>query len=204
MILSNETPKTAVNIKTDEIYCQAVNIENTPDNISKFPHEKYNDLAVIYYFQEKKEETVTDVPITYNIMELLGISEPELKSCAWRNTLAKKKAILTPLTELVGQSDEDALPLYVLTNDEMRLGAVAIFYPLLLDVIAEEFGRDLCIIPCSIHECLLMPRSEDFDAEGIRKIIKNINDNIVSEDEILSYNLYRYDRAAKAVTIDNT
>ncbi len=204
MISLNQPKNLAVKIRTDEIYCKAVNIEKMKKNISSFPHELHNDLAVLYYFQEKDNNNITTVTITYDILELLGISEDELKNIAWHNTLLKKNAVLVPLNEVLNLDNNDKTDIYILTNEEMRLGAVTAFYPLLLDMISEEFNTDICIIPSSIHECLLLPIKESFDVKNIRSIIKEINETYVSEDEILSYNIFRYERESKSIIIDNS
>ena len=52
-------------------------------------------------------------------------------------------------------------PFYVLTNIQGINGAVCLLYPQVLKNFAEEAGRDIIILPSSIHEVLLLPDNGD-------------------------------------------
>ena len=70
-------------------------------------------------------------------------------------------------------------------------------------MIAEELDEDICILPSSIHECLIMPVNDETDFAELRRIVKKVNDTEVSETEILSYNIYRFSRVRGVMSIDN-
>ena len=111
---------------------------------------------------------------------------------------------MRPLSEVLREElEDDGTPLFVLTNEKMYLGAVTMFYPDLMDLIADKLDSDLYIIPSSIHECLILPEQEDICGDDLKKLVRTVNDTEVADDEILSYNIYKYSRAGRSVTIDN-
>lgn len=188
----------------EDIYCEAVNYERFKPDLKNLLHERYSDLAVIYYLEKSSGDRVRTEPLTFERIAELGKTEEEIRTKAWKNTILKKRAVMMPLSEVVGDGFEnDGTPLFVLTNEKMYLGAVTMLYPDLMDLIADELDSDLYIIPSSIHECLLLPEQEDISGEDLKNLIRKVNDTEVDDDEILSYNIYKYSRSRRSVTIDN-
>lgn len=88
----------------------------------------------------------------------------------------------------------DSVPMYVLTNKRRVEGAACMLYSDLLYHFSDKIGKNLFIIPSSIHELLLLPADHDVEALEVKRMIKEMNDTQVSTEEILSYSLYFYDR----------
>ena len=62
--------------------------------------------------------------------------------------------------------------------------------------------KDLIVIPSSIHECILIPASEDMADWGcIAQMVREINDTVVAEKEVLSYHVYKYEKQTGMMTI---
>jgi hypothetical protein len=77
----------------------------------------------------------------------------------------------------------------------MYLGAGVIFYPNMLKELADYHESDLFIIPSSVHETLIIPDTNMImDIESLRDMICEVNRTAVADEEILSDNLYVYDR----------
>ena len=103
--------------------------------------------------------------------------------------------------EMIGSGGEEVLedlsgaypPMYVLTNKRRLNGAVEILDAKVLRRCADVFGKDFIVIPSSIHECLLVPVSEEInDFDYIAKIVRDINDTQVPNVRCL----YRWLRKA--------
>lgn len=187
-----------------QIYCAAVSCKNARRG-NDIPYELYSDIAVICYLEEAEGEHVYITPMTRSMMEESGLKEEEIREIAWRNTIKDKKAVLRPLADLLNEEEKNGPGLYVLSNEDLHFGAVTIFYPGLLSLIADEFDCDLHIIPSSIHECLIMPYRENalLGSRELRGIVKAVNDTEVDDEDILSYNIYRYSRSENCMKIDN-
>ena len=58
---------------------------------------------------------------------------------------------------------------------------------------------DFYILPSSVHELIV---STDMPPEDLKDMVREVNDSeYVDEDELLSYNIYRYDHEKKEVVI---
>lgn len=64
---------------------------------------------------------------------------------------------------------------------------------------AVEHG-DFYILPSSIHELLAVPVSTA-EIEELRQMVKEVNDNEVAPEEILGYEVYRYNRETGEVEV---
>ena len=183
------------------IFCCVVGFSRFRPDLKGIPYEMKADLAVVYYKNVETGEENSIRLVTNECLKNMGISHDKLKEAAWDNTVSRKRAVMKALPDMIGS--ETPVPLYVLSNEEMYLGAVTIFYPMLLEIIADELEEDICILPSSIHECLIMPVNDETDFAELRRIVKKVNDTEVSEKEILSYNIYRFSRLTGVMSIDN-
>jgi hypothetical protein len=67
---------------------------------------------------------------------------------------------------------------------------------------AEKFGKDLMILPSSIHEVLLIPAKDDeMNADELRQMVREVNDTQLALNEILSYHVYRYSQETEEISI---
>ena len=68
--------------------------------------------------------------------------------------------------------------------------------------IAQKLQQDFFIIPCSIHECLILSKQDagDYSAEDMHNLIRNMNQTELSKDEILSDYPFFYDYKANTLT----
>lgn len=87
-------------------------------------------------------------------------------------------------------------PLYVITNHLHLNGATAAFYPGVLKSFSESLcrgGMDFYLLPCSIHEMMIVPyESNPQTAEAYKRIVAAGNQEVVRPEEVLSDNVYRY------------
>ena len=90
--------------------------------------------------------------------------------------------------------------LFVITNRQKTLGAATIFYPGMMEKIAEMVGSSYFVLPSSVHELIIVPDTGDYDYRFLEKTVSTINSDPVriSPDEKLSDNVYYFDRKAKA------
>jgi hypothetical protein len=87
--------------------------------------------------------------------------------------------------------------MYVLTNTSGSLGAAALFYPDVKDKAAELIGSDYYILPSSTHEVILVPDSAGINPKELCEMVKQANRTVVDEKDILSDNVYHYDKDSR-------
>ena len=95
-------------------------------------------------------------------------------------------------------------PFLVVTTEYYAEGAVGILDTNKLQEISEIAGEDLYVIPSSIHECLLLPKSK-MKLQEIREKLMYANINVIKPEDWLSDNVYEYSAVTKeiAITGDN-
>ena len=189
-----------------------INYESNLTLLQTLPHRRFLDLAVVYLVvlgeTPRGRATVT---IHTEHMENWGTTEEELWKLASDNAPRLSKAEIMSLYDLVkdmtGQMPDmmdEGIPgdadMYVLTNTSRINGAACILYDDVVSGFAGGLGKDLYIIPSSIHEVIMMPADGYTDVDRMIDIIKEVNSTQVGEEEILSYRLYRYSRSTDRIS----
>lgn len=190
----------------DKILFQLMNAEKNQELLDQLPHGTCLDLAIVFFYFEDEGDSRQKLCLFDNQqMERHGVSVKELREWAAKNTPRLLPVSFHSMEELLrefhiwtpsGQNPEP-LPLYVLTNVKMFLGAACIFYPGVLESIGDAVQRDFYILPSSIHECIILPAAEGYSKEELEKIVLQVNETQVPEQEILSNYVYYYDRTRK-------
>jgi len=83
--------------------------------------------------------------------------------------------------------------MYVLTTQEMLLGAVALFYPGIRERIYHLMGGGYYAIPSSVHEFLIVPMSAGIPPSSLHEMLLDANQTIVEPKDILCDDLYYYE-----------
>lgn len=82
----------------------------------------------------------------------------------------------------------------VLSNRELKFGAVNICFPDIWEEVSRQTGGDFYVLPSSIHECIILPASvwgEEKETE-LQTIVREINAGFIVPEEILGSSVYRY------------
>ena len=86
--------------------------------------------------------------------------------------------------------------MYILSNQSGVLGASALFYPGIQESIAEKLGESYYALPSSL-EIIIVPESAGIDKMRLGEMVKTANQNVVDEKDVLSDNVFRYDKDEK-------
>lgn len=88
-----------------------------------------------------------------------------------------------------------------ITNPHAHHGASVILAnnKSLLKRIADEKGKDLLITPSSVHEVIVTPMTDRYDI--LKETLEYINNTLLRSVDILSYNVYKYDRLTNEISI---
>ena len=193
-----------------------INTEKNTELLKKVPHREFLDLSLIYVVELGYEEQkrVLSMRINNEHIKFWGVTEEDLYFQVKNNMNEMDESSFCSMEEvfkeMIGSGSEEVLedlsgtypPMYVLTNKRRLNGAVEILDAKVLRRCADVFEKDFIVIPSSIHECLLVPVSEEIkDFDYIAKIVRDINDTQVAKDEILSYHVYKYDKQTETMMI---
>lgn len=189
------------------IYYKLINYKMNEKRLEKMPHIKYLDLAVVFYYRvEGGSFHGATVLIREQNLENWGISKRRLLEDAVINsskkmpyTLQGMEALIAELTGNESEPFKDDELMYVLTNKEKYFGAAVILYPHALNRIAGLLKNNFYILPSSVHECILVPDLGQYSRTELKRMVKEVNENQVEEEEILSYEVYYYNREKEAL-----
>lgn len=190
----------------ERLYHKLVHYEKNKKMLEDVPHIRWNDLAVVFYYA-MEQDVVGRATITIR-KEHLAIWKQEegmLFAIAQENMRRDMPELLVPMKELLEEmtgvelEKQYDVPMYVLTNKEKIFGASVLLYSEKLQKLAEKTGKNLLILPSSVHEVLLMPDEEDREYGFYRQMVEEVNTTQVDPEEVLSYSLYCYDRQKKEI-----
>ena len=165
------------------------NIDENESN--DIPFKKVEDLYFTYHLLlnstlgSNMDYTTIDKQLMYEHFPSLE----RLHEFAMKNT---QKIFPAHIVEILGP-----IKMYAVTNVRAIFGATALFYPHVFNFLADKFKTDFYCIPSSIHEFLIIPKSEDTDSFIIESIIHDVNYSIVNDQDRLSDHLYEYNVEAQ-------
>ena len=183
-------------IAKKSLFVKLVNTERNESLVEKCISKKFLDLsAVVRVVLKMDKEGMASMALSKEDAEILGMTEEEIYAAALANTLRLFPPKLMNLGRYVEMSigaelplGEDEVTTYILTNQKEVDGAVYFMSLEVVGAIAEALEDDLYILPCSVNEVLLVRASE------LKEMVRDANETVVAEEEILSYNVYHYDK----------
>lgn len=210
----------------EKIRYKLVNYEKNRELLKKIPHEKFLDLVKVYYVNVEFDSVQKGKIMIYNDhIKAWGITESEIKEIAEKNMENLIPGMILPMEEMilniVRKSNMDfkteleaeesieelfgkqELHMYVATNKENVYGAATMCYGNLIKNFAHEIKSDFYILPCSVHEIILVPARdvEMWQAEELKDMVREINTIEIPEEEILSNSVYYFNRVSDEITI---
>ena len=99
------------------------------------------------------------------------------------------------------QEAEKEEEMYVLSNAVRNYGAAAILYPHRLETIADYLGESFYVLPSSVHEVIIIPKSKAPSKCYLSKIVREINGTQVKDEEVLSNCAYYYEKESGRLLI---
>ena len=222
--LKRGMPKTKIDLEffteyknvSDKICYKLVNYEKNKELLEEVPFVPFLDLAICFFYPFWHEEIGGgSILIRDSHAERWGVSVRELWRVANENTrklypeiccsmdgmLAEMSGMRVKQWEALPEKDWGPCGMKILSNRQKIFGAAVILYDGYLEKIAEIVGESFYVIPSSVHEVLLLPILKDGDQNGLRQIISEVNETNVEEEDVLSNNLYRFDKEKRCVEI---
>ena len=190
-------------IAKKSLFVKLVNTERNESLVEQSISKEFLDLsAVVRVVLKMDKEGMASMALSKGDAEILGMTEEEIYAAALANTLRLFPPKLMNLWGYVEQNigiglpyEEDEVTTYILTNQKEVDGAFYLMSRELVGNIAEMLEDDLYILPSSVNEVLLVRASEVRDGvDGLKAMVRDVNETIVAEKEILSYSVYHYDK----------
>lgn len=179
-----------------------INYEKNMELLQNMPYIRWNDLAVIFYYDIRDGQA--QIQVNNRHLALWEKTVGAIYRDAMENMKKRIPDEMFPLSdwipvEMISGMEEGSF-FYVLTNSSRRFGAAAMLYTGKIRELADSIGSDIVILPSSQHEVLLI---KDIAEERLRyrEMVGEVNRIAVEPEEVLSDNIYRYSRERDAVEL---
>lgn len=188
----------------ERIRLYLINHDRNEKLLSGIPHRTFLDLAVVYRLLAIDGNSEDAEEITHLKMEDLGMNEEELYQAAMEN-MESDVRILS-----FGNKDNGSSAIYIvpsiacLTNSEKYKGSGIMLSKNTLSAFAEHFESNVLILPSSMHELMVvMDTGDDEQVDYLKLTVRGVNSDprLLSKEDYLSDNVYRFNRQTQEITI---
>lgn len=189
-----------------EVRLRLMSMDRNREFLERVPYMPWQDLAAIPVIEYEGFR----ITIQNNLLTDFAITQEDLFAAARANvtpTIALLwEAALNSAVDQFGREDVSELfsfltyvnvPMYILRAGDED-GASAVLDKQLLQKTGEAIGEDFYLLPASVHEFIAVPAG--MDKKKLLETVAAVNKTLEPED-LLSNNIYHYDREKKLVTI---
>ena len=210
----------------ERILYKLIHCERNTELLEDIPHLKWNDLAIVFYylFEDERFGKAT-ILIKNSHLAMWKIDCETLYKNARSNMPRLQPDDMIPIRQVIKDimfdynsshmdlaadsllQGYDAIMngqgpvMYLLSSRDKYFGAAVILYSKALKRLSEKLDRNLIILPSSVHEVLLVPDDDVAEVGFYRDMVREVNDTQLEPEEILSYNVYYYDRFTEQITV---
>lgn len=193
----------------DKIIPCICNASMNEEYLKSHPSTSFLDLSIYYRIQVsddvmKLPDSEATIAVTNQLADMWNINADELFTLAFNNAKSISPASFRTMAEIMREMMADTSdiadeifgpsPMYVLSSSSKTNGAIWMVDSEILSTIATQLDDDFYLLPSSRHETILIPTAFTSDEQNLKDMIREVNDTQVSEEDLLSYSLYRYHR----------
>ena len=190
----------------DYVYPMLIAADKNQCILKDLVHKAFLDLAIIYYLRDVLVDSASgSIKINNQMLDHYGITADTLHDQALENLRKDDYSIFSLFDFFEGKLDSVqsvehlGTGLYCLTNKDKAYGAAGILDIDRIERAAD--GHDLYVIPSSIHEMLLIRPDEGMCPEKLNSMIQDVNQMVVSPDEILADHAYYFSASDREIRI---
>ncbi len=184
------------------IFYRLISREKNETLLEQVPWLPWLDLAIVFYLRipEYMINNATAL-IRMEHLEYWGIGMEELYQAAAVN-MSCASVVFEPMEHFLDYYGLESLTsgMYVLTNKRKEYGAAVIVDPKVQRMCFQVFQEDYCVLPSSIHELILFPKSLAFEQQELNLLVQEVNASCVSEEDYLSGHVYYYSSATETLS----
>ena len=208
------------------IIIRRVNYEMNKKLLKDCPYKKYLDMAVTFrYVVNDSLLGIATILISNKEFECFNVSVDELYQLALFNTMEKFPWSMIPLSKFIYdcfdehmmeklsedvvnelksiENENIGVNIYILTNSTKAFGSACMMYDNVISNFAKVQDANVYILPSSVHEVMLVPEDENTDPVFLTELLQNANRSSVGLIDLLSDNIYYFDRHKNEMTIFN-
>lgn len=181
---------------------EVVSAEKNAELLESVPHERMEDMAVVYRFVlDQTDSGNGTILVTNQLLEQYGITKEQLRVDAMENAPEIRPSEIRGMSEVMSELAPSMIPevapedeqMFVATVPDKIHGAGVIAYPNFMEDAAQKMGGDFFVLPSSIHEVLLVKDNGQMTAKELENMVKEVNATQVEPADQLTDHFYHYD-----------
>lgn len=192
-----------------------VNYDANRELLEQIPHDRFLDLARVYFVAVNDQEIGRGSILIYNkFLEMWGVTKEQVEKIAEENTpqlfpisIQKMEDVMKEITGehlddigLNGTSKDKYL-MYVASNTARFFGGSVLYYKDKLREFAEQQESNLFILPCSLHELVIVILDGKEDIGFLKHMVQEVNTTQLAAYEVLSWSVYFYDLQTDTISV---
>lgn len=174
------------------IECRLVNGDANARRLEGHPHKRIGEFAVSYYIRVgEAKHGFYIMQIDDRMMNGWGIDVEELHEIAMFNMDLPGSFVFRSMDDIMGIPRVSCM--FMLTTRGKVNGATVILSEEVRRSVSQYVGGDYYILPSSIHELIIIPKSRHGGSTDLSRIVREVNrTQYVAPEEFLSDNVYEY------------
>ncbi|MBR4358748.1 MAG: hypothetical protein IKQ00_12590 [Butyrivibrio sp.] len=191
----------------DKLSFKLVGLKDNKEYLEDIPYRRFEDLAMVPICMVRNSEIgVGHITIRNSHLDLWGITYDRLWKNLMENSTKTAEVKIKTMPDFLGEdyiNDFDVLQnIIIVSNKEQNYGAGAVLYPGVLEKISDKYGKNLYVLPASVHEVLVLPeQGEENEAEMLEAIVRQVNAGVLSKEDFLSDKIYYYEKTAGILAV---
>lgn len=181
---------------------EVVSAEKNAELLESIPHERMEDMAVVYRFVlDQTDSGNGTILVTNQLLDQYGITKEQLRADAMENASEIRPSEIRGMSEVMSELAPGMIPevapedeqMFVATVPNKIHGAGVIAYPNFMEDAAQKMGGDFFVLPSSIHGVLLVKDNGQMAAKELENMVKEVNATQVEPADQLTDHVYHYD-----------
>ena len=167
---------------------EVVSAEKNAELLESVPHERMEDMAVVYRFVlDQTDSGNGTILVTNQLLDQYGITKEQLRADAMENAPEIRPSEIRGMSEVMSELAPGMIPevapedeqMFVATVPDKIHGAGVIAYPNFMEDAAQKMGGDFFVLPSSAKE--------------LENMVKEVNATQVEPADQLTDHVYHYD-----------
>ena len=199
------------------LFAEVYNAAKKKEILKEVVHECREELVIVYRLYGFDEQFKRDCKLVTNEqLSYWGVDAETVKQDAWANTKAKFPPVLWEMgtdgkvdrsknyLEMTGplpKRDAFGRDMFIFTNGMNYAGAIYMFDKETLQKVAKKMEANLILLPLSVDEIIICSEASGLNLRNLKDHVKAINKTMLKEANILSGEIYLYDKDSHILSI---
>lgn len=178
----------------EQIFFRLISKEKNEELLSQVPWLPWMDLAIVFYMRIPEHILSHATALLHTShLDYWGVTLGELYRTAARN-MKRQKIFLEPMERFLDfwGIGMPVSGMYILSTEKKEFGAAVILSREVQKMCRDRLGEDYYVLPSSVHELILLPRSFALSPLELEKMVREVNAQCVSKEDYLSDCVYLY------------